>query len=221
MSTEPQTVSMARRALLTDGEREALIDPESRENPYVTVSRVRKKIQEQLPRDVEILEEHHPGLLDELRDVVCPDAERIAGGDSSEPQEDSEPAEYDTFEETDDEFGGDARTVPGWEPDPDDESELLDRLGHVDLPGSGTSLQRRKENIVRLYQALREQGEMKSAELRDLVDLDGTGYGSIDSFWINVVSKPDTNPLAALPGVEAPGQGGQFYRYHGEDDDGR
>ncbi|WP_135823212.1 hypothetical protein [Halostella litorea] len=66
---------MARRALLTDGERDALTDPESRDNPYVAVSRVRRKIQEELPEDIEILrqhaDEHGSDLLAELRDVVC------------------------------------------------------------------------------------------------------------------------------------------------------
>lgn len=71
---------MARRALLTEGEREALLDPDSKENPYIAVSRVRNKIQEELPRDVEILqqhaEEHDSDLLQELQDVVCKDENR-------------------------------------------------------------------------------------------------------------------------------------------------
>lgn len=66
---------MPRRALLTDGEREALRNPESRENPYVAVSRVRSKIQDELPRDIEVLAEHHPDLLEELREVVCDPAD--------------------------------------------------------------------------------------------------------------------------------------------------
>jgi len=68
---------MARRALLTEGEREALKNPESRDNPYVAVSRVRKKIENEFPKDVEILQqhadEHGSDLLDSLRDIVCED----------------------------------------------------------------------------------------------------------------------------------------------------
>lgn len=66
---------MARRALLTEGEREALTNPDSKENPYIAVSRVRNKIQDELPRDVEILqkhaEEHGSDLFDDLQRVVC------------------------------------------------------------------------------------------------------------------------------------------------------
>jgi len=60
-----------RRALLTTRERELIAD-ESEENPrYVAISRVRNKIQDELPEDVELLREHHPGLYEELREEVC------------------------------------------------------------------------------------------------------------------------------------------------------
>lgn len=64
-------VDMARRALLTDGERDALQNPEERDNPYVVVSRIRRKISGRLQEDIDILQEHHPQLHQELRDVVC------------------------------------------------------------------------------------------------------------------------------------------------------
>lgn len=64
-----------RRALLTNRERELIAD-ESEEDPrYVAISRVRNKIQDELPEDVELLREHHPGLFEELRDAVCKDHE--------------------------------------------------------------------------------------------------------------------------------------------------
>jgi len=70
MASENQT-GMA-RALLTDGERRH-ISGESGEDQrrYEAVSRVRSRIEEELTTDVEILEKHHPELLEELRDVVC------------------------------------------------------------------------------------------------------------------------------------------------------
>lgn len=60
-----------RRALLTDKERAILLGEEdvSEKYYYVTVTRVRKKI-EQLEQDIEALEEHDT-LGDELRSVVC------------------------------------------------------------------------------------------------------------------------------------------------------
>ena len=38
---------------------------------YQAVSRVRRKISEELPEDVALLEEHHPELFEELQEVVC------------------------------------------------------------------------------------------------------------------------------------------------------
>ena len=65
-----------RRALLTDSERELLtaddLDDENRR--YQAVSRGRNKIEDELPRDIAILEENHAQLLAELREVACDDA---------------------------------------------------------------------------------------------------------------------------------------------------
>lgn len=60
-----------RRAILTDAERELLKGDEKSSRYYQTVSRVRRKIDEELVEDVEILAQNHPELLSELRDVVC------------------------------------------------------------------------------------------------------------------------------------------------------
>jgi hypothetical protein len=64
---------MARRALLTDRERE-LIEGDGDDDDdlrYQAVSRVRRKIEDELTTDVEILRENHPELFEELREVVC------------------------------------------------------------------------------------------------------------------------------------------------------
>lgn len=75
MATEPPDVMGRRRAILTDSERELLSaeDLEDENRRYQAVSRVRNKVEDELPRDVEILSEHHPQLLSELRGVVCED----------------------------------------------------------------------------------------------------------------------------------------------------
>jgi len=76
MATEPPSVMGRRRAILTDSERELLaaedLDDENRR--YQAVSRVRNKIDDELPQDVSILKENHSQLLQELREVVCDDA---------------------------------------------------------------------------------------------------------------------------------------------------
>jgi hypothetical protein len=60
-----------RRALLTDRERELIADKDIEDPRYVVISRVRSKVQDELPKDIELLREHHPQLLEELREVVC------------------------------------------------------------------------------------------------------------------------------------------------------
>lgn len=72
MALEPTTQEMARRrAMLTDTERELLDSDEKSDRYYQAVSRIRRKINEELTEDVQLLEENHSELLDELREVVC------------------------------------------------------------------------------------------------------------------------------------------------------
>lgn len=71
---ETETRRMAKsRALLTETEREQIAGEHGRERRYQATSRVRARVEEELTRDIEILEENHPELLDELRGVVCDD----------------------------------------------------------------------------------------------------------------------------------------------------
>jgi len=61
------------RAIMTETDREYIsgeadIDDNTR---HQAISRVRNRITKELATDMEILEEHHPELLDELREVVC------------------------------------------------------------------------------------------------------------------------------------------------------
>ncbi|WP_455448209.1 hypothetical protein [Natrinema thermotolerans] len=64
------------RAIMTTTDRERISgesdDPD--EKVYQSVSRVRSRIEE-LEKDAELLEEHHPELLEELRHAVCKDDE--------------------------------------------------------------------------------------------------------------------------------------------------
>jgi len=62
------------RALLTDTERRRIAgEGESDQRRHESISRARRRITEELPRDVELLREHHPTLYDELVTVVCED----------------------------------------------------------------------------------------------------------------------------------------------------
>lgn len=78
--SEAKTSMGRRRALLTDRERELLsseLDEDEKKYRYQAASRIRNKIEDELTEDIEILNRHHPELLDELRDVVCPSGRRI------------------------------------------------------------------------------------------------------------------------------------------------
>ncbi len=63
-----------RRALMTKRERELIEgDDDADDLRYQAVSRVRRKIEDELTTDAEILREHHPELYAELQDAVCSD----------------------------------------------------------------------------------------------------------------------------------------------------
>lgn len=57
--------------MLTDTERELLEGDEKSDRYYQAVSRIRRKINEELTEDVRLLKENHPELLEELRGVAC------------------------------------------------------------------------------------------------------------------------------------------------------
>ena len=63
------------RALLTDTEREQIAGEHGDERRYQATSRVRRRIRDELTKDIDVLAEHHPDLLDEVRDIVCTDTE--------------------------------------------------------------------------------------------------------------------------------------------------
>ncbi|MWG36591.1 hypothetical protein [Halomarina oriensis] len=58
---------------MTDTDREYLAGEgdATKHQRQQSASRVRSRITKELPRDIAILAEHRPDLLDELRDVVC------------------------------------------------------------------------------------------------------------------------------------------------------
>lgn len=59
------------RALLTETEREQIAGEHGDDRRYQATSRVRRRLNEELTTDLAVLEEHHPDLLAELREVVC------------------------------------------------------------------------------------------------------------------------------------------------------
>jgi hypothetical protein len=73
MCVNGETKMARTRALLTERDRELLADEEGGNRRYQAISEIRSRIKEELSADVEILEQNHPELLKELREVVCDD----------------------------------------------------------------------------------------------------------------------------------------------------
>lgn len=71
MSGTGQTGMAKTRALITETEREQISGEHGNERRWQATARVRKRIQEEMVKDVEVLENHHGKLLNELRSVVC------------------------------------------------------------------------------------------------------------------------------------------------------
>jgi len=61
------------RAIMTETDREHISgesDPTQQQKDQA-VYRVRQRISEELPHDIQVLKEHRPDVLEELRAVVC------------------------------------------------------------------------------------------------------------------------------------------------------
>jgi hypothetical protein len=69
--TNGQTKMARTRALFTERDRALLANEEDGNRRYQAISEIRSRINEELSTDVKILEENHPELLEELREVVC------------------------------------------------------------------------------------------------------------------------------------------------------
>jgi hypothetical protein len=74
------------RAIMTDTERERLAGAVDVDDIkiYQAKSRVRRRIREQLTHDVEVLAEHHPEMLELLRDTVETDASPDDSGSATD-----------------------------------------------------------------------------------------------------------------------------------------
>ncbi|MFC4990492.1 hypothetical protein [Saliphagus infecundisoli] len=73
MGEQPTDGMSEPRAILTDREREIIkgIDV-SDDYRYQTISRIRRRF-DRLEEDLEVLDENHDSLGEELRDVICED----------------------------------------------------------------------------------------------------------------------------------------------------
>jgi hypothetical protein len=200
------------RALMTKTERDRIAGIEDVEDikRYQAISRVRRRVEDELTEDVAVLEEHHPDLLEELRDVVCKERENsIAVSDSS-----TQPVERVS------ELGVDHNkdTIPP--------EGLDDALSGVEFPATKD----RKECVEAVraaHEYLQANGKATmSAFVTEVMPGHPVGYDAESdvekinnpdqrnrSTWWRKVVKPG---LKALSGVESPPRGGSDWTYTGK-----
>lgn len=132
-----------------------------------------------------------------LRELIEADTEGRVREESLESAPEPEPAPEPTPTE-DVAHVGEERS-----PAPIDE-DLREQL-REELAGSGDLLEARVDELLKMYDVLRDRGEAEREELLDVVDVDATKYQDRESVWSNMVKGKDT--LRALPGVEKPPTG--------------
>lgn len=208
------------RAIMTDTDREYISDGENVDSHkrYQAISRVRNRITEELATDVELLREHHPGLLEELRDVVCEDSENgIAVSDSStQPVEEGRPPEGEPVAEPD--------VAPAEDTAPP--GALEDALSGVEFPAT-KDREECVEAVRAAYEYLQANGKATMSEfVTEVMPGHPAGYDAESdvekindpdqrnrSTWWRKVVKPG---LKALSDVESPPSGGSDWTYTGE-----
>ena len=93
---------------------------------------------------------------------------------------------------------------------------LGDRVLQVDVGSPFVEvLEARVDEIVAMYDRLRELGEAEKSDLLEAVDVEATGYASTSSVWSNMIKGKVT--LGGCPGVEPPRSGMSTWRYSGEE----
>jgi len=138
-------------------------------------------------RDLQLagfVEKIHKGLYELDEDPREPAGDLPAGAVVEDPDEDLEAAPVDDTER----------------------ERLID-----EVPSSGELAERRADEVLKMYDLLRERGEAEKGDLLGVVDVEATGYASEASVWSNMVKGRDT--LRALPGVETPREGMTTWRY--------
>ena len=137
------------------------------------------------------------------------DPRRAAGAADSDGEGRGETAE-DTAPETDE-----RPAVARPDVETDNEVAILEQLQEA-VPGSGELAERRADEIVAMYEYLKEHGSAEKDDLLGAVDVEATDYAGAESVWSNMVKGKST--LKSLPGVISPPAGKSEWKYREEND---
>ncbi|SNR69100.1 hypothetical protein [Halorubrum vacuolatum] len=186
----------AGRGLLTEREREALVEPEGAYT-YKTRSVARKRI-EKLAEDADLLARHDPDLFDELVEAV--EAARRDGERTSTPVDRvEEETAVVTPEPEYPRERADTAAVGGDDLLAEVRSYLTDR------PPKTTH---GREALLEVFRILREDGTAKTSDLKTAIYSEfGEHYGSERAAWESV-----SRYLDDVPGVTKGGYGEWEYR---------
>jgi len=223
---------MARtRALMTKTERARIAGEEDVEDikRYKATARVRGRIKDELTEDIRVLEEHHPGLLEELREVACGDTTEVSAAAEPAAGDDDDRAEEVTEgEESGGRSGSEdtSKVIPGADLDDVDEEDDRSQGGlSDDWPGDEDLTERVRsylkdrppatthgtEALLDSFRLLRENNVMKTGEMKEeLSKKYGDRYSSTRAMWETMARY-----LEDIPGVTKGGYG--EWEYAGDD----
>jgi|GEM_PF-1637080 len=209
-----------RRALLTEREREILAqEADVTDNyRYSVESRVRSRLRDRLGDDIDVIREFYPEMYD---DVVFPTVCQPAGGTDDVDRDGGEERREAAVDTERDQSVTDAVEANS---DPLT-ARMSDALESIDVTGRGAETKAvRRDAIRHAWEELRDRGEATTQELAnsafdEYADHARFGYSASEShyrgytFWDSC----GREVLKELPGVEAPPQRGNTWRFVGDD----
>lgn len=196
MKVDTQSTSMTEgRGLLTETEREAIAGERSDSYRYKTRAYLRNRLEE-VEKDVDVLEEHAPELLEDLREAVCetgsrePRERRETSADPPAGPSPTETSAADEAVETE-------RSAP---------ATIGEIVATVDVPGSGEKEKLRREALQAALEYLREHGEATRSDFwEDVYPAHIAQFGSKDSWWTNFMVKSLGKAADQDDRIERPG----------------
>ena len=180
------------RAILTETEREQIAGEHGDKRRYEATSRARARIRDELAVDIEILREHNPDLLDEIREVVCADAVDPNAGDRDTSETGENRPEIDPI--LDEGNGSDAvdnddEPVEAVEDATDPIAAVVDRVADG-WDDTADRLADRKAAARAVLQYARDHGSVSKQEAKDEIEPEYSVDGQNPRTWYRKNIRP-------------------------------